>query len=173
MMFCRWSTLISSWMEQAPSIHLSCAQPSLGRHGVQILAEINFAFHVALERRVVDSTNSFNIEIWLEQHFHVKETFSVDSDGVSVCENVLDFIVDGASAVSSFVMCSTIPWDMVMPPESTTCVRSSRISSTQLKRSAPTVAVFSSESKEYLRSVRIFIRYSLRSRPDKPKRKMA
>ena len=52
----------------------------------------------------MDSTGSFTNEIWLEQHFHVKETFSVDSDHVSVWENVLDLIVDGVSAVSLFVM---------------------------------------------------------------------
>ena len=81
---------------------------------------VNAALHVALERRVVGSTGSFNNEIWLQQHFHVKETFSVDSDDVSVCENVLDLIVDGASAVSLFVMRSTIPWKMAVPPDGTT-----------------------------------------------------
>ena len=58
------------------------------RHGVHFIADVNVALHVAVERSVVDSTGSFN-EIWLEQHFHVKETFSVDSDDVSVCETSL------------------------------------------------------------------------------------
>ena len=62
-------------------------------------------------------------DIWLEQHFHVKETYA-DSDDVSVWElvdnilqfipnrsNHLDLIVDETSAVSSFVMRSTIPWN--------------------------------------------------------------
>jgi len=78
------------------------------RHGVQIFACVNAALHVALERSVVDSTGSFTNEIWLEQHFHVKETFIVDSDDVSVWENL---IVDGASEVSLFVMRSTIEND--------------------------------------------------------------
>ena len=30
------------------------------------------------------------------------------------------FIVDGDNAVGSLVMCSTIPWKMVVPPDNTT-----------------------------------------------------
>ena len=90
------------------------------RHGAQIFAGVNAALHVALERSVVDSTGTFTSEIWLEKYFHVKEKFSVDSDDVSVWENVLNLIVDGASAVSSFVMRSTIPWKMAVPPDGTT-----------------------------------------------------
>ena len=100
------------------------------RHGVQIFACVNTALHVALERNVVDSTGSFTNEIWLEQHFHVKETFIVESDDVSVWENVLDLIVDGASAVSLFVMRSTIPWKMTGPPNGTTLAYTSSWMST-------------------------------------------
>ena len=75
----------------------SCAQQPLGtwwcrlttRQGVQFFAGVNAALHVALERSFVYSTDSFTYEIWLEQHFHVKETFSVDSDDVSVWETSL------------------------------------------------------------------------------------
>ena len=61
------------------------------------------------------------------------ETFSAYSDDVSVWElvnkilqfiqnrsNHLDLIVDGASAVSSFVVRSTILWNKVVPPDNTT-----------------------------------------------------
>ena len=78
------------------SVPLSCSQTSLGmwschRHqdlGVQFLAGVNVTLHVALERIVVDSNGSFTSEILLEQHFHVKETFSADNDDVSVWELV-------------------------------------------------------------------------------------
>ena len=43
-----------------------------------MFAGVNAALHVALER----SVGSFTNEIWLEQHFHVKETFSAGSDDV-------------------------------------------------------------------------------------------
>ena len=67
----------------------------------------------------MDSSGSFTNEIRLEQHFHVKETFSVDSEDDSVWENVLHLIVNGASAVSLFVMRSTISWKMAVPPSGT------------------------------------------------------
>ena len=68
------TTLTSSWMEQAPSIHLSCAQPSVGtcschlraRHGVQILAEINVALRDVLDRSVAESAGFCTSETWQE-----------------------------------------------------------------------------------------------------------
>ena len=62
---------------------MSCSQkipwnmvvPLIARHGVHFIADVNVALHVALERSVVDSTGSFTNEIWLEQLFHVKESF--------------------------------------------------------------------------------------------------
>ena len=83
-------------LEATPSVPLSCSQKflatwschSTARHGVEIFAGVNAALHVALERSVVDSNGSFTNEIRLEQHFHVKETFSADSDDVSVWELV-------------------------------------------------------------------------------------
>ena len=48
------------------------------------------------------------------------ETFNVDSDDVSVKWSILlDLIMDGAYAVSSFVMRSTIPWNMFVPLDNT------------------------------------------------------
>ena len=64
--------------------------PQTARPGVYVFAGAHAALPVALERIVVDSNGSFTNEIWLEQHFHVKETFSADSDDVSVWE-----LVDG------------------------------------------------------------------------------
>ena len=46
------------------------------------------ALHEAAEGSVVESAGFFNGETWLEQHFHAMETFSADSDEVSVRENV-------------------------------------------------------------------------------------
>ena len=37
----------------------------------------------------------------------------------------INFIVDGDNAVGSFVMCSTIPWQMVVPPDNTTLAHNS------------------------------------------------
>merc|ERR1711977_312198 len=155
----------------------------------------------------------------------------------------LIFMVDGAKAVSSFVMRSPIPANMVVPPERTTfAYKSLRMSTShfmmdwkvvswmplaslpmkdgwkrtsgQRNRSLPTVITFPSGSsyvfsfselsaaafisvskskatyesfsftsrtisrsavvvKEYPRSVRIFIMYSVRSRPAKSRRRIA
>ena len=52
------------------------------------------ALHVAVERSVVDSTSSLN-EMWLEQHFLIKETFIADSDDVSVWELILGLHREG------------------------------------------------------------------------------
>ena len=85
--------------------------------------------------------------------------------------NHLDLIVDGASAVSSFVTRSTIPWKMAVPPDGTTLAHTSlwmstshfmlfwaevlwilgngwNNTSTQRKRSAPTVLMFPSGSSQ-------------------------
>merc|ERR1712124_217607 len=155
----------------------------------------------------------------------------------------LIFMVDGARAVSSFVMRSPMPWNIVVPPERTTfAYKSLRMSTSHFmmdwkvvswiplaslpmkdgwkrtsghrKRSLPTVitlpsgssyvfsfselsaAAFISVSKsratydnfsltsrtisrsavvvnEYPRSVKIFIMYSVRSRPARSRRKIA
>merc|ERR1719155_340485 len=155
----------------------------------------------------------------------------------------LIFMVDGARAVSSFVIRSPMPWNIVVPPERTTfAYRSFRISTShfmmdwnvvswmplaslpmklgwnrtsgQRKRSLPTVMMLPSGSsyvfslselseaafislskskamydsfsltsltisrsavvvKEYPRSVRIFIMYSVKSRPARSRRKIA
>ena len=42
----------------------------------------------------MDPAGSFNKEIWLEQHVGAMETFSADSDDVSVWENVGLLLVD-------------------------------------------------------------------------------
>ena len=82
----------------------------------------------------MDSNGSFTNEIWLEQHFHVKEslapTVMMFPSGSSWTRQILQFttnrsnhldlIVDEASAVSSFVMHSTISWTMAVPPDGTT-----------------------------------------------------
>ena len=129
MMFCRWSNHLDLIVDGTSAVNSFVIRstppwnmfvPLESTSWRTILAQINVALHVALEIRVVDSTGSFNNEIWLERHFHVKETFSVDSDDVSVCENVLDLIVDGASTVSLLVMRSKIPWKMAVPPNGTT-----------------------------------------------------
>ena len=52
---------------QKPSVPLSCSRKSLGtwschltaRHGVQLVADVNVALHVALERGVVESAGFF------------------------------------------------------------------------------------------------------------------
>ena len=87
-------------------------------------ADVNVKLHEAAERSDVDSADLITDEIRLEQHFR-NGNVRRDSDDVSVWEpanrsNHLDLIVDGASAVSSFAMCSIIPWNMVVQPESTT-----------------------------------------------------
>ena len=64
----------------------------------------------------------FTTEIRLEQHFRAKGNVRSDSDDDSVWELVgkKDLLVDGASAFSSFVMRSTIPWKIVVPLDNTT-----------------------------------------------------
>ena len=52
----------------------------------KILADVNVT--PRLERNDVDSAGSFTRDTGLEQHFHVKETFSADSDDVPVWELV-------------------------------------------------------------------------------------
>ena len=49
------------------------------------------------------------------------ETYRADSDDVSVrWSNHLDLIEDGASAVNSFVVRPTIPWNMFVALDNTT-----------------------------------------------------
>ena len=71
----------------------------------------------------LDNTTStaFTTEIWLEQHFRATGNVRSDTDDVSVWELVdkTSLIVDAASAFSSFVMRSTIPWKIVVPLDNT------------------------------------------------------
>ena len=49
---------------------------------------MNAAFHVALERSVVDSNGSFTNETWQEQNFCATKTFATDGDEVFVWSHV-------------------------------------------------------------------------------------
>ena len=75
-----------------------------------------------LEKEVSWIPLTFTTEIRLEQHFRATGNVRSDSDDDSVWELVgkKDLLVDGASAFSSFVMRSTIPWKIVVPLDNTT-----------------------------------------------------
>ena len=132
-------------MEETPSAPTSCAQKSIGTWSFHLRTRHWRITPCGCQCRtswiVVESAGSFTGETWLEERFRVTATFGANSDEFSVWElidkilqfipnrsNHLDLIVDGASAVSSFdvcsiilfVMLSKIPWNMVVPLESTT-----------------------------------------------------
>ena len=55
---------------------------------LKLLVGVNDAFHVALERSVVNSNGSFTNEIWQEQNFFAMKTFGADGDEVFVWRRV-------------------------------------------------------------------------------------
>ena len=57
--------LTASWMEQASSIHLSCAQPSLGTCSCRMTTR-HATLHDVLDRSVAESAGFCTSETWLE-----------------------------------------------------------------------------------------------------------
>ena len=86
------TSLISSWMEPAPSVYSSCVRKSFGKLPCHL---VNVTLLDVLERSVVDSGTR------LEQHFDATETFNTDTADVSVWELVGLFLVDLPQSISA------------------------------------------------------------------------
>ena len=103
----------------------------------------------------------------------------------------LIFVVDGGNSVGFTVIRSPISWNMVVPLGNRTemyefmrmstlhfvlfersVVDSASLKNVQQKRSSQTVKMFLGGHEKHLRSVRIFMRYSEKSRSAKSKRKI-
>merc|ERR1719367_1861826 len=57
-----------------------------GEHdvGVEILSDVNVAFHDGLESGVVNATSLLSDQTWLEEHFRATETLAAHCDDVAV-----------------------------------------------------------------------------------------
>merc|ERR1711904_401092 len=69
---------------------------------IEVLADINVAFHDGLERGVMDSTRLLPNEAWLEENFRAAEAFVADSDDVAIWKFISLFLVGALTGCFHF-----------------------------------------------------------------------